>query len=84
MYITLYKKVNFEETQIERQFTNNLGHQQIMIDKLTVNNLSLGIPLIITKFINDEWTKRPQYSCPNPLKADYKGEQKLCPNIKTL
>ena len=42
-----------------------------MIDKLTLNNISLGLPLIITKFINAKWTDRSQYSCRNLLKVDY-------------
>ena len=59
---------------IEKQFINNLGHQQIIIDRLTVNNLALNTPLIITKFVNlsiYQRTERPQYSCRNPLMADY-------------
>ena len=54
---------------IEKQFINNLGHQQIIVDRLTVNNLDVNTPLIITKFVNlaiYQRTERPQYSCRNP------------------
>ena len=45
-YIKPYKNVDFNKTHIEQHFTRRLGHQLILIDKLTMNNISLGLPLV--------------------------------------
>ena len=60
IYITLYKNVDFNNTNIEQQFTKRLDHQAFLIDKITMNNLSLGLPIMITKFINTTWANRAQ------------------------
>ena len=75
IHITLYKKVNFDATLIERQFIkHNFGLQQIIMHRLTVNYLALNTPLLITRYVNKsihQQTNRPQYSCHNPLNTDY-------------
>ena len=68
--------MDFNKTHIEQQFTRRLGHQLLLIDKITMNNLSLGLPLMITKFINTTWAEKAQYSCQNLLGVDYnRGEE---------